>query len=160
MTITASNACAIAVRPAVAGVLVADDNGLVRRLLRLALEAHGSLEVVGEAADGHGAVALARALRPHVVVLDLAMPRMDGLEAAAAIREAIPGCRIVVFSSFDAARVAKFARRAGADCYVEKAAGFAAVAEAAAALAPDDRGGLRASSGQSQRELRSAVRAG
>jgi DNA-binding NarL/FixJ family response regulator len=111
-------------------VLVADDHALMRRLLRRAIEERGGLEVIAETADGHGAVALASSLAPDVVVLDLVMPGLGGLQAAARIRAADPGCAILIFSASDAARATGHALAAGADRYVEKGTGFAAVAQA------------------------------
>ncbi|MFI9326911.1 response regulator [Kitasatospora sp. NPDC052868] len=66
-------------------ILLADDEELVRAGLRAVLEAQGDLRVVGEAADGAEAVAMARTLRPHVVLMDVRMPRMDGLAATRAL---------------------------------------------------------------------------
>jgi DNA-binding NarL/FixJ family response regulator len=111
-------------------VLVADDHALIRRLLCHALHERDGVEVVGETADGQDAVTLARTLAPDVVVLDLAMPGLSGLEAAAQIRATVPGAAILIFSATDAARATGNALAAGADAYVEKGAGFAAVAEA------------------------------
>jgi DNA-binding NarL/FixJ family response regulator len=116
-------------------VLLADDHPLIRRLLRTALVAHGGIEVVGEAADGREAVRIARALQPDVVVIDFIMPGVDGLRAAPIIRAALPDCRILVFSEYQADSAEALAVAAGADGYLEKAAGFAAAAEAVAALA-------------------------
>jgi DNA-binding NarL/FixJ family response regulator len=118
-----------------ARVLLADDHALMRRLLRRAISAHPALELVGEAADGAEAVELARSLAPDVVVLDLAMPELDGLQVAGKLRADLPDCVILVFSAFEAARVAAVAVAAGADRYLEKAAGFEAAAQAAAELA-------------------------
>jgi PAS domain S-box-containing protein len=100
-------------------VLVVDDHLQVRELLRAQLES-GGLEVVGEAGDGVEAVEKAVALRPDVIVLDLAMPRVDGLQALARIQEAAPGTRVVVLSGFDEEMMAGRARDAGALRYVEK----------------------------------------
>jgi DNA-binding NarL/FixJ family response regulator len=118
-----------------ARVLLADDHALMRRLLRRAISSHPALEFVGEAADGAEALALARSLAPDVVVLDLAMPELDGLQVAERLRSELPDCAILVFSAFEAARAAAAALAAGADRYLEKAAGFDAAAEAAADLA-------------------------
>ena len=118
-----------------ARVLLADDHSLMRRLLRRAISAHADLEFVGEAADGAQALALARSLVPDVVVLDLAMPELDGLQVASSLRVDLPDCAILVFSAFEAERVASAALAAGADRYLEKAAGFEAAAQAAAELA-------------------------
>jgi DNA-binding NarL/FixJ family response regulator len=118
-----------------ASVLLADDHELMRRLLRRAIGAQPGLEIVGEASDGAQALALARTLTPDVVVLDLAMPEMDGLQVAAAVRAAVPGCAILIFSAFEAERAAAPALAAGADQYLEKSAGFEAAALAVAALA-------------------------
>jgi two-component system nitrate/nitrite response regulator NarP len=115
-----------------ARVLLADDHELVRRLLRRALAAHPHLELVGEAADGSEALALARELAPDVVVLDLAMPELDGLQVAGALRSHGASCAILVFSDQDAEQAAL---AAGADRYLGKAAGFEAAAQAVAELA-------------------------
>lgn len=72
-------------------ILLADDEELVRAGLRAVLEAQGDLRVVGEAADGAEAVAMARTLRPHVVLMDVRMPRMDGLAATRALVAQRPG---------------------------------------------------------------------
>jgi DNA-binding NarL/FixJ family response regulator len=117
-----------------ARVLVADDDPLMRRLLRTFLGAHDELQLVGEAADGHAALALATSLEPDVVVLDRAMPGLDGLGAARAIRAALPDCGIVIFSGQDIADTDEEARAAGADRYVEKHGGLEGLADAVLAL--------------------------
>jgi DNA-binding NarL/FixJ family response regulator len=101
-------------------VLVVDDAEDLRMLLRLRIEARDGLTVVGEAADGVAAVELASELQPDLVLLDLAMPRMDGLEALPLIRAAVPGVRVVVLSGFNQSTLADKAREAGADQYVVK----------------------------------------
>ncbi len=101
-------------------VLVVDDNQDLRMLIRLHVEAIGKYEVVGEAGDGEEAVAMAAQLQPNVVLLDLAMPRMDGLQALPLILEAAPGVRVVVLSGFDKGMMAKEVLAAGAARYIEK----------------------------------------
>ncbi len=101
-------------------VLVVDDAEDLRMLLRLRIDRLEGFEVVGEAGDGVAAVEQARALQPDLVLLDLAMPRMDGLEALPLIREAVPGVRVVVLSGFNQGTMADEARAAGADHYVVK----------------------------------------
>ena len=101
-------------------VLVVDDAEDLRMLLRLRMEARNGLTVVGEAADGVAAVELASELQPDLVLLDLAMPRMDGLEALPLIRAAVPGVRVVVLSGFNQSTLADKAIEAGADQYVVK----------------------------------------
>jgi DNA-binding NarL/FixJ family response regulator len=100
-------------------VLIADDHAVVRRGLRLFLDLQDDLEVVGEAADGAQAAALAATAEPDVVVMDLAMPEVDGIEGTRLVREARPGARIVLLSSFVDERVLP-ALRAGADGYLTK----------------------------------------
>jgi DNA-binding NarL/FixJ family response regulator len=82
-------------------VLVADDHALVREGIRALLAGSPDIEVVGEAADGLEAVAECRRLQPDVVLLDIAMPGLGGLEAAPAIRRDCPRSRVVVLSQYD-----------------------------------------------------------
>ena len=80
-------------------VLLAEDHTVVRQGLRTLLEAEGDIRVVGEAATGRQAVRLARRLRPAVVVMDIAMPELNGLEAMRQIRKAVPGTKLLVLSA-------------------------------------------------------------
>ena len=106
-------------------VLVVDDHPLVRRCLREALEDDPGITVVGSAGDGVEAVGLARELRPEVVVMDRAMPAMDGIEATREILRFAPDTLVLIISmSADEASV-RAAREAGAQGFLEKnAAGF------------------------------------
>jgi two-component system, NarL family, response regulator LiaR len=81
-------------------VLIADDHAVVRQGLRTFLDLQDDIEVVGEAADGAEAVALAERLAPDVVLMDLVMPGVDGVEAIRRLRERAPATRAVVLSSF------------------------------------------------------------
>ena len=93
-------------------VLLADDQELVRSGFRLILEL-AEVDVVGEAADGAEAVALARALRPDVVLMDVRMPRMDGIEATRRIGQAGLPTRVLVLTTFDLDEYVYDALRAG-----------------------------------------------
>jgi CheY-like chemotaxis protein len=110
-------------------VLIADDSDDVRMLVRMKLEMHGIADVVGEAQDGLVAVEKATSLQPDLVLLDLAMPRMDGLEALPLIRDASPKTRVVVLSGFDENTMAKKALAAGAVRYVEKGVALSDLAQ-------------------------------
>lgn len=101
-------------------ILIVDDADDIRMLLRLKLAHHGQFDVVGEAEDGVDAVELARALQPDLVLLDMAMPKMDGLQALPLIREAVPGVRVIVLSGFNQSTLEREALAAGADRYVVK----------------------------------------
>jgi len=81
-------------------VLIADDHAVVRQGLRTFIGLQEDLEVVGEAADGREAVAAAERLRPDVVLMDLVMPHLDGVEAIRRIRERRPSARVIVLTSF------------------------------------------------------------
>ena len=110
-------------------VLVVDDADDLRMLLRLRIERSEVLHVVGEAADGRAGVELATRLQPHLVLLDLAMPEMDGLEALPLIRAAVPGVRVIVLSGFNGAGMAQKALAAGAEQYIEKGGSLSALLE-------------------------------
>ena len=101
-------------------VLVADDHAVVREGIRQVLSADEGFEVIGEAADGAQAVALAEALRPDVVVLDLTMPSVSGFEAAALIHDRIPDARILVLSIHDHEEYVLQSVRAGTRGYLRK----------------------------------------
>jgi DNA-binding NarL/FixJ family response regulator len=100
-------------------VLIADDQALVRTGFRMILNARG-IDVAGEAADGAEAVKAARELRPDVVLLDVRMPVMDGLEAARHILAADPGCRVLMLTTFDLDRYVYAALAAGASGFLLK----------------------------------------
>lgn len=103
-------------------VLVVDDAANLRELLTLLLESEDDFEVVGTATNGAQAIELAGLLRPEVVLLDLAMPVMDGLSALPEIRSALPNARIVIFTGFDQGGLVDQAMATGADAYLEKGA--------------------------------------
>jgi DNA-binding NarL/FixJ family response regulator len=79
-------------------VLLADDHDIVRRGLYRILETDRSVEVVGEARDGAEAVTLAKALQPDVIVMDIKMPKMDGISATREIKRELPSCAVLIFS--------------------------------------------------------------
>jgi DNA-binding NarL/FixJ family response regulator len=81
-------------------VLLVDDHAMVRRGMRDFLELHDDIEIVGEAADGGAAIEQASALRPDIVVMDLMMPGIDGIEATARIRAALPMVEVIALTSF------------------------------------------------------------
>ena len=121
-------------------VLIADDQELVRTGLRMILDAQPGIEVVGEAADGAEAVALARGIRPDVCLFDIRMPVMDGLEATLAL--AGPGVDdpipVVVITTFDLDEYVYAALRAGARGFLLKNAGATLLAQAVHAAARGD----------------------
>jgi DNA-binding NarL/FixJ family response regulator len=103
-------------------VVLVDDSTDVRTLVRMRLEACGAFEVVGEAADGEEAVRLARALRPDVVLMDIRMPGLDGLEATKLIAadDLLAGVRIVILTTFDLDEYVFEALRVGASGFLVK----------------------------------------
>jgi DNA-binding NarL/FixJ family response regulator len=101
-------------------ILLADDHNVMRRGLRLLLESQPGFSVVGEAADGHQAVEQAQALRPDVVVLDIAMPHLNGAEAAHRINELLPNTAIVILSMHSDESYVLRALKAGAKGYLVK----------------------------------------
>ncbi len=101
-------------------VLIVDDVPDLRFLLRIQLEPELDMMVIGEAGDGAEAIERAEELRPDVVLLDLAMPVMDGVEALPELRRCAPGARIIVISGFGADRMGPQLLALGASAYVEK----------------------------------------
>lgn len=106
---------------AVLRVLIVDDMADVRELIRCVLTRDCGLTVIGEACDGADAVRQARCLQPDVVLLDLAMPVMDGLEALPQLRRDAPGVVVIVLTGFDADSTRAAAMAAGAAGVLEKA---------------------------------------
>jgi len=104
----------------VISVLIADDHPFVRHGLRTYLETLDDLEVVGEASDGAEAVELAGQLLPEVVLMDLVMPELDGVQATRAIRAASPATKVIVLTSFDDDEKVFPAIKAGAAGYLLK----------------------------------------
>ncbi len=103
-------------------VLLVDDHALVREGIGAILQLHTDIDVVGEASDGREAVEKTRALTPDVVVMDISMPSMGGIEATRQIVKENPSARIVVLSRHDNLSYARFLLEAGASGYVPKKA--------------------------------------
>ncbi|KAA9393126.1 response regulator transcription factor [Kocuria coralli] len=101
-------------------VLIADDEAVVRETLSVYLASAGDMEVVGTAADGRGAVQMAANLRPDIVLMDIQMPRVDGVEATAELLRILPATQVVMITTFTTADAVVPALRAGALGYVLK----------------------------------------
>ena len=101
-------------------ILVADDHEIVRIALRRLIELEPGWEVCAEASDGREAVTLAETLRPDVVVLDLSMPRLNGLEAARQIKQALPTTEVLIFTAEESEEIIHQVFEAGALGYILK----------------------------------------
>ena len=101
-------------------ILIADDHALIRRSLRSLLLTHLNWAVCGEAVDGQDAIDKARDLHPDVVLLDVAMPGMTGLEAAPIIRRDVPDSQVVIVTQHDSAELSRRATAVGAQGFVVK----------------------------------------
>jgi DNA-binding NarL/FixJ family response regulator len=120
-------------------VLVADDHTLVRDGIRALLATAPEIQLVGEAADGQEAIEQARALRPDVILLDIAMPGLGGLEAVPILRRDLPQARILILTQYEEPDyVRRFVRLGVAGYVLKKAAG----AELISAIRAVHRGGL------------------
>jgi DNA-binding NarL/FixJ family response regulator len=101
-------------------IVVCDDQPGFRQLVAVVLGLEPGIEVIGEANDGREAITLAERLQPNVLLLDIAMPEMDGIEALPGIREVSPETQVVMLTGMTAASVRERALAAGASAFLEK----------------------------------------
>lgn len=106
-------------------ILIADDNAYIRRIVRSYIQDNTDWDVCGEAEDGSVALNQVRQCHPDIVILDVAMPVMNGLDAARAIAAIAPSTSIVLFTFHDSEELRKYARRIGIRGVVAKAADHA-----------------------------------
>jgi NarL family two-component system response regulator LiaR len=102
------------------GILIVDDSAQIRNMVRLWLESDDKFEVCGEAADGVEGIEKALQLKPDLIVLDLLMPRMNGLQAAEALQSSMPKVPIILFTLFPDSELASKAREAGVSSILSK----------------------------------------
>ena len=120
-------------------ILIVDDNPSVRAALRICLKTKTDWIVCGEAENGDAAIKLARSVRPDVVLLDYAMPVMNGLEAARALSALAPECAILMYTMFAAPQLSELASAAGVRAVLSKEVnGIGAVMEAIEAIATEN----------------------
>jgi len=101
-------------------VLIVDDHAIVRHGLCRSIQQQEDMEVVGEASDGHAAVSMARELTPTVILMDVSMPALNGIEATRAVLRESPGSRVIALSMHSAKRYVQEMFRAGASGYILK----------------------------------------
>jgi CheY-like chemotaxis protein len=101
-------------------VLLVDDHAMVRQGLRSILDGYPNLDIIAEAGDGEEAITLARLLKPDLIVMDVNMPRLDGIEATRRIREESPGTFVVGLSVNEAEHIVKSMKAAGAAAFLTK----------------------------------------
>lgn len=104
-------------------ILIVDDSPLIRRSLRTVFEQQPDWAVCGEAEDGYEGIAKAKILQPDLIVIDLAMPRLNGISAGRMLKKLVPATQIVMFTAFTNPCFRKAALAAGLDAFVEKSEG-------------------------------------
>ena len=122
-------------------MLVADDSVGVRELLVLLLNMEDDFTVVGQARDGVDAVELAESLQPDLVILDVSMPRLDGIEALPQVRAVCPGSQVVIFTGDSDTTMESEARAAGAAAVIAKDMGATTLVERLSVLVHEQRDG-------------------
>jgi DNA-binding NarL/FixJ family response regulator len=103
-------------------IVIVDDNAMIRKLIRSFIELHTDWEVCGEAGDGETAITLAKRLNPDLIVLDLSMPRKNGLEAARSIATVCPNSEMVLFTAHASDFIEVEAKRVGIRAVLSKEA--------------------------------------
>jgi DNA-binding NarL/FixJ family response regulator len=116
-------------------VLLVDDQALFREGLETLLSVHDDLQVVGQASNGHEAVEVAAKVQPHVVLMDVRMPVLDGVRATRLLKQSLPKCRVIVLTTFDDDEYVFDALHAGAAGYLLKDVASARLVEAIRATA-------------------------
>ena len=101
-------------------ILVVDDEKNIRTALSALLKTRGDWKIIGEASDGQEAVAKAKELRPDVIIMDLSMPRVDGLRATREIHREMPDTEVLIFTQHDTLQLVREAKEAGAKGYLLK----------------------------------------
>jgi DNA-binding NarL/FixJ family response regulator len=127
------------IAPQIKRVIIADDHKIIREGLRSLLEKSGEFECVGEADDGRQAVMLATELRPDIVIMDIAMPNLNGIEATRQIKSELPEVEVVVLSMHATRNYVVQVLQAGASAYLLKDSAFE---ELSTALLAISRGGM------------------
>jgi DNA-binding NarL/FixJ family response regulator len=105
-------------------ILIADDKRHMRRVLRSLIEGHEGWEVCAEAADGVQAVNRAKQFQPDLIILDLAMPELNGIEAAGQISQALPGVPILIFTLYASPQIEREAEKVGVQRVISKSTGY------------------------------------
>lgn len=120
-------------------ILVVDDHPAIRRMLHTFLELHSDWQVCGEAEDGLEAVAKATDLHPDVVIMDLDMPKLNGIEATRRIHKLIPSTRVLILTLHENAVLSKIAQDSGANGYVLKSEALDVLTQAIESVERSDR---------------------
>jgi DNA-binding NarL/FixJ family response regulator len=115
-----SHALGFAPEPMSKSILIVDDSDTSRKITRLFLESQTDMEVCGEAVDGVDGIEKVKALKPDLVLLDLAMPKMNGIEAASIMKHVMPQLRIIVFTVYDKFLGPALASSVGVDAVLPK----------------------------------------